>query len=116
MRPSYDEASRRSAYPRAVDSRSPVRRFLVRAASAPSGAGGPGQMRYLMLIYTPEVDPSTVSPEQRAATSAKYGEFTREARERNVMEGGEALQDTTSATTVRVRDGKTLVTDGPYAE
>lgn len=73
-------------------------------------------MRYLMLIYTPEVDPSTVSPEQRAGTSAKYGEFTREVRNRNVMEGGEALQETTSATTVRVRDGKTLVTDGPYAE
>ena len=73
-------------------------------------------MRYLMLIYTPEVDPSTVSPEQRAATSAQYGVFTREVRDRNVMEGGEALQATSSATTVRVRDGKTLVTDGPYAE
>ena len=42
--------------------------------------------------------------------------LTREVRNRNVMEGGEALQETTSATTVRVRDGKTLVTDGPYAE
>jgi len=73
-------------------------------------------MRYLMLIYTPEVDPATVSPEQRAATSAQYGVFTSEVRERNAMLGGEALQPTASATTVRLRDGKTLVTDGPYAE
>jgi hypothetical protein len=73
-------------------------------------------MRYLLLIYTPEVDPSTVSPEQRAAVSAQYGVFTGEVRRREVMEGGEALQPTTTATTVRVRDGQTLVTDGPYAE
>ena len=73
-------------------------------------------MRYLMLIYTPEVDPSTVSAEQRAATTAQYGAFTREVRDRNVMEGGEALQETTTATTIRVREGKTLVTDGPYTE
>jgi len=73
-------------------------------------------MRYLLLIYTQEVDPSTVSAEQRAATSAQYGEFTRAVRERDVMEGGEALQQTSTATTVRVRDGRSLVTDGPYAE
>ena len=73
-------------------------------------------MRYLLLIYTPEVDPSTVSPEDRAAQTAAYGRFTADIRERNVMQGGEALQPTTAATTVRVRDGRTLVTDGPYAE
>jgi hypothetical protein len=73
-------------------------------------------MRYLLLIYTPEVDPSTVSEEQRAATTAQYGEFTRAVREREAMQGGEALQSTATATTVRVRDGRTLVTDGPYAE
>ena len=73
-------------------------------------------MRYLLLIYTPEEDPATVSPERRAETSARYADFTREVRSRNAMQGGEALQPTTTATTVRVRDGKTLVTDGPYAE
>ncbi|HKB27588.1 MAG TPA: YciI family protein [Candidatus Limnocylindrales bacterium] len=73
-------------------------------------------MRYLLMIYTPEVDPSTVSPEDRAAQSAAYNRFTSEIRERKVMEGGEALQPTAAATTVRVRDGRALVTDGPYAE
>ena len=73
-------------------------------------------MRYLLLIYTPEEDPATVPAERRAETSARYADFTREVRARNAMQGGEALQATTTATTVRVRDGKTLVTDGPYAE
>lgn len=73
-------------------------------------------MRYLLMIYTPEVDPSTVSPEDLERENAAYTVFTREVRERKVMEGGEALQPTPSATTLRVRNGKTLVTDGPYAE
>jgi hypothetical protein len=73
-------------------------------------------MRYLLLIYTPEVDPATVSPEQARAQTEAYGEFTREVRDRKVLEAGEALQPTSSATTVRVRDGRTLVTDGPFAE
>jgi hypothetical protein len=73
-------------------------------------------MRYLLLIYTPETDPATVPQEQIQAENEAYRVFTAEIRERKVMEGGEALQPTTSATTVRVRDGRTLVTDGPYAE
>jgi hypothetical protein len=73
-------------------------------------------MRYLLMIYTPEVDPSTLTPADLERENAAYAVFTREVRERKVMEGGEALQPTPSATTVRVRDGKTLVTDGPYAE
>ena len=73
-------------------------------------------MRYLALIYTPEVDPATVPPEALAAEQAAYDAFGREAVERGAMRGGEALQPTTSATTVRVRDGRTLVSDGPFAE
>ena len=73
-------------------------------------------MRYLLLIYTPEIDPATVPADQLARENAAYGDFTREIRSRSVMEGGEALQPTTAATTIRVREGRTLVTDGPYAE
>ncbi len=73
-------------------------------------------MRYLLLIYTPEIDPATVPADQVARENAAYGVFTGEIRSRDVMKGGEALQPTTAATTVRVRDGRTLVTDGPYAE
>jgi len=73
-------------------------------------------MRYLLLIYTPEFDPATVSEEEWRTTTEAYNRFTTECRDRGVMEAGEALQPTTAATTVRIRDGKTLVTDGPFAE
>jgi hypothetical protein len=47
---------------------------------------------------------------------AKYGQFMEEMNERGVLQGGERLRNTTDATTVRVRDGETLTTDGPFAE
>lgn len=47
---------------------------------------------------------------------AAYFAFTNETREAGVYVGGEALQPTATATTVQVRDGKTLTTDGPFAE
>jgi hypothetical protein len=72
-------------------------------------------MRYLLLIYTSELDePST--PDEMAASNAAYNAFTTWIREKGYMEGGEALQATTTATTVRVRDGRTVATDGPFAE
>lgn len=72
-------------------------------------------MRYAFLIYTEE--PVEVpSPEAIAEEMAAYHVFTREVTERGVMRGGEALHATPSATTVRVRNGETLTTDGPFAE
>ena len=51
-----------------------------------------------------------------AAEFAEYEKFTSHVRERGVMLAGEALQPVATATTVRVVDGKTLTTDGPFAE
>jgi hypothetical protein len=73
-------------------------------------------MRYLLLIYTPEVDDALLPAEDMQRTTDAYNAFGREASERKVMLGGEALAPTSSATTVRVRNGETLMTDGPYAE
>ena len=73
-------------------------------------------MRYLLLIYTPEVDDSLITADEQQRTLEAYNTFGREASERKVMLGGEALAPTSSATTVRVRNGETLMTDGPYAE
>jgi hypothetical protein len=72
-------------------------------------------MRYLLMIYTPE-QTEEPSQEESDAQMAAYGAFTQEVNERGVMRGGEALMPTSSATTVRVRDGDTIVQDGPYAE
>ena len=73
-------------------------------------------MRYLLLIYTQEQDEAEATPAEQEAVMEAYFAFSTEAREAGVMLGGEALQPTTTATTVRRRDGKTLTADGPFAE
>lgn len=72
-------------------------------------------MRYALLIYTPPAMGAPDPAEAQAVMDA-YNAFTRDAVEAGVMRGGEALEDANTATTVRVRDGQTLTTDGPYAE
>jgi hypothetical protein len=72
-------------------------------------------MRYLLLIYGSEDVPDP-SPEEQGAVMAAYNAFTEHIRSKNAYLGGEALEPTATATTVRVRDGKTLTTDGPFAE
>ena len=47
---------------------------------------------------------------------AEYGVFMEEMGKRGVLQGGERLRPTTDATTVRVRDGETVTSDGPFAE
>ena len=71
-------------------------------------------MRYLALIYSEESGPP--SPEEQQKMMDAYGAFGKEAADRGVLLGGEALEATSTATTVRVRDGETLTTDGPFAE
>jgi hypothetical protein len=72
-------------------------------------------MRYLLLIYTEE--PTQAPPEDVMATEMEaYDAFTKEIRDRGVSRGGEALHATSSATTVRVQNGQTVTTDGPFAE
>jgi hypothetical protein len=73
-------------------------------------------MRYMALIYTEEVDPATTPPEQWQEVMDAYIKFGEDATAAGVMKGGDALQPTQTATTVRVREGKTLTTDGPFAE
>jgi len=73
-------------------------------------------MKYLLLIYTDENVDARMSEAEQEANMAEYYAFSNMVRERKVYESGEALHPTSSATTVRVRDGKTLTTDGPFAE
>jgi hypothetical protein len=73
-------------------------------------------MRYLLSIYGDETGWNDATPEQVGAIMAAYDEFGRKAEAAGVMLGGEGLQPTATATTVRVRDGDTLTTDGPFAE
>ena len=72
-------------------------------------------MQYALLIYTPEPTEEP-SQEQIAAEMEQYNAFTDHLRARGVMKGGEALDSVATATTVRVVDGRTITTDGPFAE
>jgi hypothetical protein len=71
-------------------------------------------MKYLLLIYGDENKKYT--PEEEQQVMQDYYTYTNEIRERGVYVGGEALHPTSAATTVQVRDSKTLTTDGPFAE
>jgi hypothetical protein len=72
-------------------------------------------MRYLILIYSEE--PTSPPPAaQIAEIGAAYGAYSGMLRERGAFVGGDELQPTATATTIRVRDGKALITDGPFAE
>jgi len=73
-------------------------------------------MQYLLLIYGNEEGMKTAAPGDREAMFKAYAEFTASIVKSGNMKAGDALQPTTTATTVRVRDGKTLSTDGPFAE
>jgi len=73
-------------------------------------------MRYLLLIYGPPFDPSSVPADIMEGQNAAYAAFTKDVLDRGIMQGGEALQPSTAATSVRVRDGETLTSDGPFAE
>ena len=73
-------------------------------------------MKYALLIYANEQEWAAQSEEQAQAVNQEYMAFTKDIIDRGLMKGGEALQGTASATTVRVRDGETLTTDGPFAE
>jgi hypothetical protein len=73
-------------------------------------------MKYLMAIYGDEAGWNNAPPEEQQAVMGAYWTFTNEVKEKNVYVSGEALHPVSSATTVRVRDGKTTTTDGPFAE
>jgi hypothetical protein len=73
-------------------------------------------MQYLALIYQDSNGRETVSDEDVQKMYAAYRAFGEEAEKRGAMRGGNELQPATTATTVRVRNGETMVTDGPFAE
>ena len=69
-------------------------------------------MEFLALIHSNENGWNELSDDERQAVYRRYMEFS----ERPEVVGGAELQETTTATTVRVRSGDSVVTDGPYAE
>jgi hypothetical protein len=73
-------------------------------------------MKFLAIIYNDESSYADAAPEQIGAVFEAHGAFGQAASEAGVFAGGEGLQPVATATTVRVRDGERMLTDGPYAE
>jgi len=71
-------------------------------------------MRYALLIHVDEGLWNRMSQEEQGAVMGEYGAFGE--RYKDKIRGGDALRGVATATTVRVREGQTLTTDGPFAE
>ena len=73
-------------------------------------------MQYMLLIYDDEQVWANFSEAERGAIFGEYGKLTQELRDSGAYVAGDPLQPIATATSVRVRDGEPLVTDGPFAE
>jgi hypothetical protein len=71
-------------------------------------------MRYMMLIYTTETE--VASREQMTELPAAHHALMEDAMRRGIFRGADPLEPTSSATTVRMQNGKAVITDGPFAE
>ncbi len=73
-------------------------------------------MQYLLMIYSAEDAGPQPGTDEFMQMIGEYQKFTDEVDANGVMLGGEALESITMATTVKVRSGKSHITDGPFAE
>ena len=73
-------------------------------------------MQYLLLIYENEKNWATMSQDESAQLMREYRAFTESIAQSGNYKGGNPLQATHTATTVRQRNGKRQTTDGPFAE
>ena len=73
-------------------------------------------MRYMLLIYGDQSQVAEWTQEDMQAEFEAYARYTEWLEKRGWLSAGEALQPTGTATTVRLREGEVLATDGPFAE
>jgi hypothetical protein len=99
----------------------PVERFSDRVVDSGLSRStewrkGKMTMQYLLLIYQKESEWAKCSEAEKGQIFQEYMEFAKSTGASGNLLGGEALQPVATATTVRVKNGKTLTTDGPFAE
>lgn len=73
-------------------------------------------MQYLLLIYDTEAEWNAISEADRQKMYREYGELSQDLQKNGKYKAGNQLQPTNTAATVRVRNGKKTITDGPFAE
>jgi hypothetical protein len=75
-----------------------------------------GQMKYTLMIYNDEKTWGTLSEADQHQMMSEYGQLTQQLKDAGQYVAGQQLRPTSAATSVRVRNGKRVVTDGPFAE
>src|ERR1700674_491171 len=94
-----------------------IRSIVVRlTVRTPHSGSRSMQMEYMLLISGKEADGKKLSQEAGQQIFQEYMTFTQDLTKSGKNKGGAPLEQTATATTVRVRNGKTVVTDGPFAE
>ncbi len=73
-------------------------------------------MRYMLLVYRDEKGWTKMSEEQKGTMVQQHAEFTESIRKSGAFQAGDGLQPASTATTVRVKNGRMVRTDGPFAE
>ena len=73
-------------------------------------------MEYMLLIHADPAGLQALRDAERSTALAAYGAYTEALKQAGVLRGGERLRDASAATTVKVRDGKTEVLNGPFIE
>lgn len=74
-------------------------------------------MQYMLLLYSAEAGaPDMSDPEVARAIMEPWSKYTADMKEAGVLVAGDALRPTTTATSVRIREGRSTTTDGPFAE
>jgi hypothetical protein len=73
-------------------------------------------MQYMLLIYNSPSSWDSLTEAEQGGIFGAYGTFTEELQSSGKMVAGDALQPISTATSIRIREGETLTTDGPFAE
>jgi len=73
-------------------------------------------MQYLLMIYGDEAAMGGATPEQIKTMTEAYGKFTQDIVKSGHLKGGDRLKPSNTATTIRRGSGKSMMTDGPFAE
>jgi len=98
----------------------PDGKYFSAAVSIRPGLGrltdGGTDMKYMLLIYDEEQAWAKLSEAERKQVYAEYGQFSQQVKASGQYVTGAQLQPISAATSVRVRNGKRLLTDGPFAE
>ena len=73
-------------------------------------------MNYLLMIYNNEAETAAMNEDSRQKMIAEYTEFTKSIVQSGHFKAGDRLRPVSTASTVRVRNGKAAIADGPFAE